>query len=617
MPDLIILNGDDPGKSVLLDGLMRIGRGQECELRIQDEQASRIHAQIKLVEGQWVLEDCESLNGTLVNSSPLQRSALVSGDLIRIGETLILFCASDSPDAGRQAIALGDQTRVRRILGVEKRRIADDPIGSDSTSGPVRKLACLYRLSKQTYLATNLESLLRYAVSALQQVLGAKEARICLRNSTGRFRVFSTLAEDATKNDDLHIMAGWVIEKDEALLLDMNENVSWRNPDESIEKGTCLAVPIPGRDRPIGAIECFQPEDDRAFNVPDLEFLISVGQHLGLAIENVKQRERISSANRNLRSRLKQTRHKLTGECPEMVKLKTQVSRVAQTDITVLVLGESGTGKEVVSEMVHELSGRSDGPLVTVNCAAFTDSLLESELFGHEKGAFTGADKRRAGKFEAAQGGTIFLDEVGELSMGCQAKLLRLMEGKPFQRVGGNESIEVDVRVVAATHRNLGKMVQAGTFRQDLWFRLRVVELTVPPLRERGDDVLDLAEHFLLEFREKRGGEELRLSPEAIEAIQSHSWPGNVRELRNALERAVVLACEEEIQPAELGIAPHSQFPSSSAELVSLKELEHIHLLKVLDVTGGNKTKACEILGITRAALYNKLSRMEAERTTI
>lgn len=612
MASLIFLNGDDPGKSVPLKSTVRIGRGRECQVRIADDQASRIHAVVRKEDKQWIVEDSESLNGTLVNSSPLQRTVLVSGDLIRIGETLILFSADEANHIGRQAVALGDQTRVRRILGAEKRRIADDPIGSDSTSGPVRKLACLYRMSKQIYLATSLESLLKHSIKSIQQVLSAKEARLCLRNSTGRLRVISTLAEDASANDDLHVIAGWVIEKDEALLLDLNENVSWRNRDESVEKGTCLAVPIPGRERPLGAIECFQPEDDRTFGVPDLEFLISVGQHIGLAIENLKQRERITAANQNLRTRLKQTRHALIGECPEIAKLRMQVSRVAEVNITVTVLGESGTGKEVVSQMVHELSGRKDGPLVTVNCAAFTDSLLESELFGYEKGAFTGADKRRAGKFEAANGGTIFLDEVGELSPGCQAKLLRLLEGQPFQRVGGNESVEVDVRIIAATHRDLEKMVQAGSFRQDLWFRLRVVELIVPPLRERGDDVLDLAEHFLSEFQKKRGGQELRLSSESVEAIKNHSWPGNVRELRNALERAVVLACNDEIQPEELGIKAGTK-PMRPTKLVSLKELEQGHLLNVLEATGGNKTKACEILGITRAALYNKLSRMEVE----
>ncbi|MFN3189971.1 MAG: sigma 54-interacting transcriptional regulator [Aureliella sp.] len=613
MPHLILLTGSEPGRSFDLNeavDVVRIGRGQECELRVADQQISRVHAEVRLVGNEWHIQDCESLNGTLINSSPLQRSLLSSGDLVRVGETILMFCHDDSA-AGLQAAVLGDETRVRRILGAEKRRIADDPIGSDSTSGPIRKLACLYRLSKQIYVAETIDGLLRYAVASIQQVLGAREARICLRSNSGKFRIFAT-GEQESEVQAANVLAGWVIEKDEALLLDMNENVSWRGPDDSIEKGTCLAIPIPGRERPLGAIECFQPEDDRAFDVPDLEFLISVGQHIGLAIENLSQRERIQASNENLKARLGQTQVNFIGECNQLRELRTQIARVAQTDVTVLVLGESGTGKEVVAQTIHEMSLRADGPLVTVNCASFNESLLESELFGHEKGAFTGADKRRKGKFELAHGGTIFLDEVGELSESCQAKLLRLLEGQAFQRVGGSDSIDVDVRIVAATNRDLATMVRARKFRQDLWYRLRVVELVTPPLRERGDDVLELAEHFLNEFKDRRGDPGLRFSPEAVEAIQSHRWPGNVRELRNAMERAAVLANDSEIQVADLGLASDHRVIDEKSSLLSLAELEQQHIESILTETGGNKTKACEILGITRAALYNKLNRMNA-----
>ncbi|MEM8732766.1 MAG: sigma 54-interacting transcriptional regulator [Planctomycetota bacterium] len=613
MPQLILLTGSEPGKSYELKvatDVVRVGRGPECELRVADQQTSRVHAEVRLEGNEWHIRDCESLNGTLVNSSPLQRSVLSSGDLIRIGETILMFCHDDSA-AGLQAAVLGDETRVRRILGAEKRRIADDPIGSDSTSGPIRKLACLYRLSKQIYMAGTIDGLLRYAVASIQQVLGAREARICLRGNTGKFRVFAT-GDQELETAAANVLASWVVEKDEALLLDMNENVSWRGPDDSIEKGTCLAVPVPGRERPLGAIECFQPEDDRAFDVPDLEFLISVGQHIGLAIENLTQRERIQASNENLKARLGQTQVNFIGECSQLRELRTQIARVAQTDVTVLVLGESGTGKEVVAQTIHELSLRTDGPLVTVNCASFSEALLESELFGHEKGAFTGADKRRKGKFELAHGGTIFLDEVGELSESCQAKLLRLLEGQAFQRVGGSESIEVDVRIVAATNRDLAKMVRARSFRQDLWYRLRVVELVTPPLRERGEDVLELAEHFLNEFKERRGDPSLRLSPDAVTAIQSHQWPGNVREMRNAMERAAVLVTGSEILAADLGLSSAHHVAEEKSSLLSLAELEQQHIESVLTETGGNKTKACEILGITRAALYNKLNRMNA-----
>ena len=222
-----------------------------------------------------------------------------------------------------------------------------------------------------------------------------------------------------------------------------------------------------------------------------------------------------------------------------MRELRVQVARVAASDVTVLVLGESGSGKEVVSQMIHEMSERRDGPPDRDKLRSVLPTrLLESELFGHEKGAFTGAESRRTGRFEAANGGTIFLDEVGELSANCQAKLLRVLEGQPFHRVGGTKPVDVDVRIIAATHRDLAKMVRAGTFRQDLWYRLRVIELMVPPLRERGEDILHLAEYFLEHFAHKRRERVLQLSDEAADLMRSHAWPGNVRELRNAIERA-------------------------------------------------------------------------------
>ena len=622
MAQLTFLNGPDPGRTVDLSenrSQWRIGRGRECEIQLESDQASRVHATLicdaQSLDSGWMIEDCESLNGTLVNSRPLQRTVLSAGDLIRIGDTMMVFCVDHSKSSTLQPAVLGDHTRVRRILGAEKRRIADDPIGADSTSGPIRKLGFLYRLSKEIYQSADADSLLRYAITAVQQVIGARESRICLRTSTGRMRVFVAGAEQ-TEHDAANLLAGWVIEKDEAVLIDVNENLNSRGPDDSVEKGTILGVPIPGRDHPIGAIECFHPEDDRSFEVADLEFLISVGQHIGLAIENLQQRERISASNENLRQRLRETKTTFIGECPALRDLRTQIARVAATDVTALVLGESGTGKEVVSQMIHEMSGRSDGPLVETNCAAFTDSLLESELFGHEKGAFTGAGSRRKGRFETAHRGTIFLDEIGELSPNCQAKLLRLLEGQPFQRVGGTQPVDVDVRIVAATHRDLAKMVRTGQFREDLWYRLRVLELKVPPLRERGEDVLHLAEHFLDQFAQKRGGSLLRLSNDAVESIRSHPWPGNVRELRNAIERATVLATSEIIEPADLGITASAMPVSGPNEVMSLSQLEQTHITRVLEITGGNKTKACEILGITRPALYSKLTRMKESATT-
>jgi Nif-specific regulatory protein len=242
-----------------------------------------------------------------------------------------------------------------------------------------------------------------------------------------------------------------------------------------------------------------------------------------------------------------------------------------------------------------------------VNCAAFSETLLEGELFGHERGAFTGADRRRLGQFERAHRGTLFLDEIGEMSHACQAKLLRVLEGHPFERLGGSEPIRVDVRTIAATHRDLAELVKQKRFRDDLYYRLHVIELRVPPLRERGDDVLALAAHFLQWFRRQIGRGPLRLSEQAAWAITRYAWPGNVRELKNAIERAVVLGRNDEVQAADLGLPADQAAAGASWGLISLEEAERRHIQNVLDQVGGNKTRACEILRIGRATLYKRL----------
>jgi len=273
-----------------------------------------------------------------------------------------------------------------------------------------------------------------------------------------------------------------------------------------------------------------------------------------------------------------------------------------------LILGESGTGKELVARSIHDLSRHSEGPFIAINCAAFSESLLESELFGHEAGAFTGADRRRLGQFERAHRGTIFLDEVGEMTANCQAKLLRLLEGHPFERVGGEDTVSVSVRVVAATHRDLADLARQGKFREDLFYRLRVIDMHLPPLRERGDDVIELAAQFLDHFIRQIGRGPRRLSQIALDAIRRYEWPGNVRELKNSIERAVVLSRSDEIMPVDLGIPQIDTGTEDPPELIPLRDAERKHIDYVLWKVGGNKTEACRVLGISRATLYAKLN---------
>ena len=285
----------------------------------------------------------------------------------------------------------------------------------------------------------------------------------------------------------------------------------------------------------------------------------------------------------------------------------------ADTDATVLIQGESGTGKELVASLLHAMSRRSDGPFIKMNCAAVTDTLLESTLFGHEKGAFTGAITSRAGRFELAQGGTLFLDEIGDMPLPMQVKLLRVLQEREFERVGGNKTIKVDVRVIAATNASRETLADEARFRQDLLFRLNTVEIVLPPLRQRRDDVPLLAHHFLGRYAEAQEKTIEGFSDEAMEVLMNYEYPGNIRELENIVERAVVLCNEEEILtkhlPQELGQYTLKVYRQSSQQFPTLEENEVEYVSWILKQVDGNKTRAAEILGIDRVSLWRKLKR--------
>jgi len=298
---------------------------------------------------------------------------------------------------------------------------------------------------------------------------------------------------------------------------------------------------------------------------------------------------------------------------PRTLDLLALADRAAATDATVLIIGESGSGKELLARRIHRMSRRAEGPFIAVNCAAIPESLAESELFGHERGAFTGANQRRIGRFEQADGGTLLLDEIGELSEAVQAKLLRALEERTVERVGGSTPVKIDIRLVAATNRHLETEVEAGRFRQDLFFRLNVVRLEIPPLREREGD-LDLLIPSLLESASKRLGIRPKpLSTPALEMLRRHPWPGNVRELRNVLERAMISATGDEIAPGdlpELGEGKLPTLPSAPVSTaLSLEEREKSAILEALERTGGHREKAASLLGISVRTLYNRLRR--------
>ena len=344
-----------------------------------------------------------------------------------------------------------------------------------------------------------------------------------------------------------------------------------------------------------------------------LEFTLAVARQLGTVWHRLRRQTSLSVEVRHLKAQLG-VESEMVGESTALSTVVSQVGRVAETKATVLIRGESGTGKELLARALHQSSSRRDGPFVCLNCAALTEALLESELFGHEKGAFTGATERMIGKFEAADQGTIFLDEIGEMMLSTQAKFLRVLEGHPFERVGGNTAIKADVRVVAATNRPLEAAVRAGAFRRDLFFRLQVVQLEVPPLRDRLSDVQILAEHFLKRFARETGRKIRGFTPGAFEKLQGYRWPGNVRELKNVIERAVAPGAGPYIDAADISaLGTRHRRPSgvgigeSPYRPESLEDMEKRHILETLKHTDWNKWQAAAILGIERSTLDRKI----------
>jgi two-component system nitrogen regulation response regulator NtrX len=343
-----------------------------------------------------------------------------------------------------------------------------------------------------------------------------------------------------------------------------------------------------------------------------------------LAVRNALDRQRLELENRALRQTLEQ-RHEIVGESPAIQGLRVQIQSAAPSHGRVLIRGESGTGKELIARAVHRQSLRADRPFVEVNCAAIPEELIESELFGHEKGAFTGATTKRRGKFDLADGGTIFLDEVGDMSLKTQAKVLRVLEEQTFERVGGSETLTVDVRVIAASNKSLEEEIRKGTFREDLFYRLNVIPFEIPPLRERKEDIPLLAVHFLRLFSQEYGKREKALSPEAMDLLLQHLWPGNVRELRNVIERMVIMVPQDTVRdfdvapslrarPAAVPEAPAEPGPEWDGTLREARErFEREYILRRLGETHWNITRTAERLGIERSNLHRKMKAFRIE----
>jgi len=647
-----------PGESVTL------GRAPTNTIIVKDERCSRYHAEVFQARGKWKLRDLESRNGTMVSGEQLSRDhTLEPGDIIQIGNSHLAFVydlsqafpdtssllrSSKAVDASEGASRLegGDDDSIFEAFEPvtithrkDQSRFSDAPSLDDTDEvfpKVGRAAAKLCRLAFELAKSTDIVSLANVALNGLFEGTQVDAGAVLLRerDSVGD-RSSDELEAVSSRSDSDHsyhrvspFLATTVLRDGQAVMArNVMDDSDLGNRDSrgEILATSVICAPIRMAGDVYGLVHLYTTETDRTTDPEDLEFTLAVADTLGVALENLDKRQELAENLNQIRTENVQLREQLgvqseiVGSSEVMRQIAEQISRVAPSRATVLIRGESGTGKELVARAVHFSSPRSENAFVCLNCAALSESLLESELFGHEKGAFTGATDRKLGKFEQADKGTLMLDEIGEMGESLQAKFLRVLEGHPYERVGGSEQVTVDVRVIAATNRDLEKDVAEGRFRRDLYFRLHVLEIFVPGLRKRPADIPELAEFFLCRFNEETGRKIKGYTPRAMEELLRYRWPGNVRELKNVIERAVVLVQGEYIDHDDLVLsslktagdteAGNTEVNAGEFEPASLSEIERIHILRTLNSTGWNKSRAATILGIERSTLDRKIRR--------
>jgi Nif-specific regulatory protein len=586
------------------DGPVVIGRQAGATLKIGNASVSRRHAVIEKEGDRFVIADLGSRNGTFVNDVPVRRRELQHGDRVRIGDSQFFFLYEDPSEPARTSEIRFDDSEV--ISGATVRMTYAEVMGLMA-----RDLSVLIKVTTTINAIRGLEELQARLLELIFEVVPAKHGTILLTDHRGdptnefssifgldrvygpnqKITVSSTVIHRVLKDNAAFLVSD--AENNEALLTDSLIAAHSRS---------LLCVPLIMLGRTLGVIYLDTDVPDVRFDEDHLQLITAIAAIAAVAIQNARHFETLETENRRLIADSDLERN-MVGESPAMQQVYQLISRVAASESTVLILGESGTGKELAARAIHTNSKRADRPFIAVNCAALAESLLESELFGHERGAFTGALNQRKGRLEVADGGTIFLDEIAELSAALQTKLLRVLQEREFERVGGTRSIKIDIRVIAATNQDLDVAIAKGTFRQDLFFRLNVVELRMPALRERVEDIPMLANYFAAKYSDKCNRRVLGISPETQKLLLAYDWPGNVRELENAIERAIVMGMPEDILPEDLPEAileaktPEASEPGSGYhESVTARKKQVI--VEAMKKSSGSFTTAAKFLGL-------------------
>ncbi len=595
---LEIRSGAQAGKKFPLDPnrQMHVGRGRGCEILLTDPVSSRFHAVFWFEDNRWHIRDTQSRNGTLVNGSRTDHAALQAGTVVQVGATELEF---------RDGPPLDESDNLHTQTIVMDRKMS-------SSNGAQQRLASLqrsgflpqlYQLSTRLIQLVTPDDVVDTTAEFLRSATGADLVGLLWLRS-GRLEPERVLPNEAAAAVKVgRKLTDEVVRQGKAV---------WIKDQTAGPRGEvwsdAICVPLKRGNDVAGALHIYR--ERQRFTDVDFELAMEVSALLNTAVESARKQLALRADNTRLADRNADFQE-IIGRSPPIERLKAKIARVGPAAGCVLIRGESGVGKELVARALHQASTRSNRPMLSVNCAAIPRDLIESQLFGHKKGSFTGADNDHVGWFQQAHTGTLFLDEIGELPLDGQAKLLRILEGHPFLPVGATKEEKVDVRVVAATNRDLAEFVREKQFREDLFYRLSVFELHVPPLRDRGEDIGLLIDHFVEHFRLQHGRQQLKLSAAARRRLLEYHWPGNIRQLRNVIDSAVVMADGDEVEPEDLGLRDAGGSPLDS---LRLEDWERRLITEALDRTAGNVGEAAELLGISRATAYRKLKEYEIDR---
>jgi len=625
-PKLASLSGSLRNAEFPIGLTLTIGSDLSNTICLASPNVSARHCVLSLQEGRCVLTDLESHTGTFINGLPVKRRELTSGDHIAVGESVFLYQAEGTAtsrsssikiDAGAAAESSVRQLRPEELVYLHPQSLAALP-QSERLS---RNLTTLLRISASIGSLRDVDALQWQLLGMIFDVIPAERGAILLVDPESG-DIASHVAWDRLAGPDKPVSVSESI-----LRRVLQERVSLLdNPSSeppAVAAGpqhphSILCVPLQSSARTLGLLYLDSSDPATNFSEDDLQLLSAIAGLAAVAIENARQFEQLGIENQQLRAEVS-LEHDMVGRSTRMREVYQFIERVAPSEATVLIYGESGTGKELAARAIHKNSPRRSKPFVALNCAALTETLLESELFGHEKGSFTGAITQKKGLLEAAEDGSVFLDEVGELSPAMQAKLLRVLQEREFVRVGGTRTIGLNARFLAATNRDLPKAVREGQFRTDLYHRLNVISLTLPPLRERAEDIAALAEHFAARYAKQCKRSIKGISDEGRHCLLQYDWPGNVRELENAMERAVVVGTSEWILPEDL---PDALLESSCGTDITgakyhdaVRNLKKNLILNALEQSDGSITEAARLLGVHANYLHRLISNLELRPT--